>query len=462
MQNVRNYCEINATRICNSVNTALDLAGNVALHVAASQNDHVIVCVLLLKGADPNIKNKSGVTPLVIAIRMKFLKIAQVLLKFGAIVEEHKDNVDLKQLMANEYEALETKSEEPIGGINHTEGLFGSFSTNKIVKGARVERLDEELCDIVKLSLETGQLIPADAAFLGRDEELTKDVIEGHLDDRDDNGATILMKAAYKGHYRLVKQLLELKCEVDAADKQGNTALVWAALKGHLRIVKLLREHGASVDGTVTTIRKLEKFNGQITPLFASSFKGHKSVASYLVQEHCDVNLRCGSGRGRSALMIAAWTRNIEIVKLLLESKAYVDPNVDVWLAKGMVQMKRIGRERNVWTTFGMEVTRKDEGKNRRASLQDKLTYLDAQDNEVMLQMQNLLIGKAGVTVAKMAPPKEGDVVQVRPKSVIQLRKSEENLGSGTIKPYRAAINFDVIIPKFRPLLGNFSKMSLH
>ena len=453
---MKKYCEDYAARLNSSINTQVDAFGNGALHLATSQNDYIIVCLLLLKGADANLKNNSGVTALTIATRMRFLSIAKVLLKFGAIVQEHKDNVDLRLLMEqNEETAI---MDEANSDVNHTEGLFGSFGTTKIIKGAKVEVMDEEFRDIVNMSLETGQMIPSDVAFLGKEEELSEAIIQDHLEDRDDNGATMLMKASFKGHLKLVKHLLSLKCSVDAVDKQGNTAMVWAALKGHLRVVKELRQRGASVDGAVAATKALDRFTGQVTPLFACAFNGHFSIAEFLAQEQCDVNIRCGIGRGRSALMIAAWARHIDIVKLLLENKAYVDPNVDMWLAKGMVQLKRIKQERNVWTTFGVQATKKDLGKNRRASLQDKLTYLDARDNELIVQMQNLLIGKAGVSVAKMVPAKDSDI-KPRPNSTIQLRKSVETLGSSNFKPFRAALNFDVFFFNTRRLLANSSKL---
>lgn len=40
---VRNYCAKNRVAICNSVNSPIDVAGNVPLHLTVSQNDHVRV-----------------------------------------------------------------------------------------------------------------------------------------------------------------------------------------------------------------------------------------------------------------------------------------------------------------------------------------------------------------------------------------------------------------------------------
>lgn len=61
-------------------------------------------------------------------------------------------------------------------------------------------------------------------------------------------GKTILMLAAYKGHLVTLKELIKAKAKVNAVNKHRNTALMAAAQKGHPEIVQELIKHKAKVD----------------------------------------------------------------------------------------------------------------------------------------------------------------------------------------------------------------------
>jgi ankyrin repeat protein len=373
----------------------------------------------LLKGADPNIQNKGKIRPLSIAVRMGFVAIAEVLLRFGAKFTDNEE-MNLLQRLKKSTAAIPINGEaNPV--INHTQGLFGSFSSVKAIKGAKVEVLEPEMRDIVQASLETGILSLPNAAYLGMKEPLENVVNINNLNDQDEKKATMLMKAAYSGYVPLISYLLELRCDADAIDLHGNTAMVWAALKGHLDVVKLLHDNGADINGAVVNSKKKNViYEGQMTPLIAASYKGHYDIAEYLIREKCDLNLRCGPGRGKSAVMAAAWCRHLDLLKLLVDNKAYVDPNVDEWLSKGIIQMKKNAQDANAWTNFGIEANRREGLGGRRASLQDKLLYLSAEENAVVVQIGTLLVSRAGVVAT--ADTNKADAI----KAPQVLEKGEE------------------------------------
>lgn len=56
------------------------------------------------------------------------------------------------------------------------------------------------------------------------------------------------MKAAYNGHYHIVKYLVSKNANVHLKDKDGWTALHNACARGYLPITRLLIEKGARVD----------------------------------------------------------------------------------------------------------------------------------------------------------------------------------------------------------------------
>jgi len=64
----------------NGIDTPIDDYGNTALHLATIQNDYELVSLLLLKGANPNVRNNGNVKPRMIAKIMEFPDIYKVLL----------------------------------------------------------------------------------------------------------------------------------------------------------------------------------------------------------------------------------------------------------------------------------------------------------------------------------------------------------------------------------------------
>jgi ankyrin repeat protein len=400
LENIQTYCSKNTSIICSSINTPIDVGGNVALHLTVSQNDHFMTCILLLKGADPNIANRSGIMPYTIAVRMGFTRIAKVLLDCGATQTEIKGPGD-----NNKRRSLLNPPEEKSGPLNHTQGLFGSFSTSKPIRGPTVEILDEEMRDLVQISMEAGVMILPDAAYLGLKDQVLAAVKQETLSDADDEGATILMKAAYRGHAELVKELMDRGSDPDAMDKKGNTALVWAVLGGKAKIAKLIYEMGGNIDGAVPHCKKIGvHIKGQLTPLLAACYFGHNNIVEFLIKEKCDVNLRVGIGKGKSALMVAAWTRRKETVKILLMNKAFVDPHADEWLTKGIIELKKILQEKNPWVENGLDniPRRKDQTSNnqlnhitsvpsRKTSLKDKFIYFSTEDNDITSEISEML-----------------------------------------------------------------------
>jgi ankyrin repeat protein len=68
------------------VNTRDITSGDTGLHIVIARNDEVWTRFLLQRGADPNIRNKKGVTPLQLATALGFVEGADALIKGGANV----------------------------------------------------------------------------------------------------------------------------------------------------------------------------------------------------------------------------------------------------------------------------------------------------------------------------------------------------------------------------------------
>ncbi len=66
------------------INTRDRSTGQTALHMIAERNDTAWAGFLLKRGANPNIRDKEGLTPLMIAVSYRNFDVAEILLRVGA------------------------------------------------------------------------------------------------------------------------------------------------------------------------------------------------------------------------------------------------------------------------------------------------------------------------------------------------------------------------------------------
>ncbi|XP_063612489.1 acyl-CoA-binding domain-containing protein 6-like [Penaeus indicus] len=74
-----------------------------------------------------------------------------------------------------------------------------------------------------------------------------KDLETRVLQEKDENGMTLLHWAADRGYSEMAEYLLERKINVNERDADGQTALHYAAACGHADMIRVLLDHGADV-----------------------------------------------------------------------------------------------------------------------------------------------------------------------------------------------------------------------
>ena len=101
------------------------------------------------------------------------------------------------------------------------------------------------------------------------------------VEERDEDGWTPLLNAAYFGHTEVCELLLEKgKANIEEMEPLGNTALNIAADKGDASTVALLLSKGGRVD---------TRTKNSFTPLLAAAQEGHTEVCETLFEKGSDL-----------------------------------------------------------------------------------------------------------------------------------------------------------------------------
>jgi ankyrin repeat protein len=121
----------------------------------------------------------------------------------------------------------------------------------------------------------------------------------------------------------------------------GSSVLLLAAYYGHAELAEVFVRHGAKADvfeasalGDLETVRKLVGGDRALVNAFAAdgfyplglaAFFGHRAIVEFLLKNGADVKTAARNAQKVTALHGAVARRDVETVKLLLESGA--DPN---------------------------------------------------------------------------------------------------------------------------------------
>src|SRR6516164_2276606 len=157
-------------------------------------------------------------------------------------------------------------------------------------------------------------------------------------------GDTALMLAARTGDTDAIKVLLDHGAQVNKQETWGGTsALMWAVSERHPAVVKMLLERGADVnarskfvpsttgrgfEGTTPTETPAgqapEEFSsGLLTPLMFAAREGDLECAHLLVAAGADLN--AATGDGKTALALAIFNGNYDLASFLVDNHANVN-----------------------------------------------------------------------------------------------------------------------------------------
>lgn len=229
--------------------------------------------LLLKKGANPNMANRLGETPIILAVKSQDLNIVKLLAQYGADLSSRRQAMYPNQLTL----------ESPL-----------ILAVNKP--------------DTFKILVEFGAR-PVDlleAAVIG-DTESVKQFIANGADVNAGEVFTPLMAAADTGNVEVIRLLLNSGADIEKSNRLGLTPLMMAAGKGNLHAVNELIAAGAKINAT----SRVRNFSA----LAAAAANGHNEIINELVKAGAEVNQKCGTEL--EALSVAAYSGNLTAVKLL-------------------------------------------------------------------------------------------------------------------------------------------------
>jgi len=237
----------------------IDKELNERLLAAAEGDDIELVKLVLGKGADVNVKDRHGSTPLHAACAAGHFGIAKLLLDHGANPEARNVNDRTPLHIA----AVSSYSHHP--------------GREAIVDWYREHC--PELADKVLGDTNEGTVI----AVAGNDNELMS-----------------------------IRKLLHMGVDVNGFDSKGETMLYAACKGGHGEVVVLLFEAGADVNAATSFM--------SATPLHAACVAGHPDIVELLLEASADIDAR--DINNQTPLHLAAMRGNVEIIRLLFEAGA--------------------------------------------------------------------------------------------------------------------------------------------
>jgi ankyrin repeat protein len=323
---------------------AVDLDGKTPLHYAAEQKDAQLAAFFISLGANPNVTDNLGQTPLGICINNNDAKVAEVLATGGVDIHQPvpiEDNAIASVLAMQRSPSVFSAIINPIT-VNTTDK-----SGRTVLHIAVIAGNETAVTDILKISTSSIALInkkdnddknSVDYALERPDSRIHISIAEqlilaggycdnaifsyfgpavrsGNYNIRRNEGLAPIHFAVIENHMGLITFLLDKKVDLNIKTTSGATALHEAARIGNKDVIALLIKNDADVNA------KDAKGN---TPLHVGiPANVYLDILGMLIANGADVNLR--DEHGDTPLHIAIMlNRSAESIQLLLNSESDV------------------------------------------------------------------------------------------------------------------------------------------
>ena len=282
------------------------ISGKSALHFAILTSE--IVTTLVTKGANPNIMDGSGCTPLDYAIRHDNIGVVSTLLQ------------SVKELLVPLHLACEKSSTEVVDALIQNGADVNRKHNGMTPLMVACKRghygIVQRLLKTQKVNVNAQDSNGLTALHFSVQSNSVEIVCTLLLKGADPNISTPLITACASSNLQIVKELLKAKADVNGQDEDGTTALYMVSSNGDFRIIKKLLSSGANPNMFV----KGTKW----TPLIVASANGHIDVVKSLLKAKVDTHYQ--DVYGKTALHSAVQHNHVDIVNELVQ--ANVNPTL--------------------------------------------------------------------------------------------------------------------------------------
>ncbi|KAM3935712.1 uncharacterized protein RB166_002855 [Leptodactylus fuscus] len=295
-----------------------DVDGRSALAVAClcvptGQRHPQLVSVLLEHGADPELQDNEGLTPLLVAAYEGQEEVAELLLEAGANPDRSGKDQMTPLLAAASGGHAETVRVLLLWGASTD--VTDKEGRSALLLAAAAARGEEAVRVLLNRGLNEnhqdhlGWTALHWAACEGR-RSICRTLVDGgaKVGLRDQEGYTPLLLAAEEGHTGCVELLINRGFPVNQRGRDGMTALCFAAVEGHKATVELLLRKGANPDVKTTQGKPL---------LHLVALQGLTDIAKVLLEHGADPETR--DPDERTALHASCWQGDVDMTHLLLE-----------------------------------------------------------------------------------------------------------------------------------------------
>ena len=283
---------------------AKDAQGSTALHEASSNGNQELAKILISAGADVNVGDNLSRTPLDLAEKNRHTEIIELLKKHGGkkgtptlLGAVDAGDIELVQSLISKGADVNVKNDRGETPLHLLKRGNRDIAELLIAKGADVNAKNNNGStplhwpygikkDIVELLIAKGADVNArDNA--GNTPLITpfgmaKDIAElliakgADVNANNNGNETPLMRAAITGRRDLAELLIDKGTDVNAKDRAGRTPLHYAASQGHKEVVEVLIAKGADVNVSN---------NAGVTPLGMAEERGNTEIVEIL-QKH--------------------------------------------------------------------------------------------------------------------------------------------------------------------------------
>jgi uncharacterized protein len=347
------------------VSACLDEGPNEKLFKSVQEDSLEEVKEALQEGLDVNVKDKDGMTVLMVAAEYnEDPEIIERLLRAGADITA----ADQNGKSAWDY-LLENEAFIKTQTYTQMTDLASDSYFRSVVQGDSLEEIryaifigadvnageapytaflwaveQNENPEVIKLLLDSGADINAKtqsswkvlnvAVSKNNNPEVLRMLIDAGADvnAKDKDGRTLLNYTVQHENTEKARLLIEGGADINAQNEKGNTALYDAVSKENTEIIKMLIDAGADAN--------IQNGYYKRTPLSIAADKGYNDIAWLLIVAGADVDVQ--DKDGKTPLYMASSKGHTNIVRALLDAGA--DVNKKGWYGKALPELARDNR----------------------------------------------------------------------------------------------------------------------